>query len=480
MGEVSFRIRRTTPLDPSELWERLEQGSASGWPLLDECRRLTLGAPLRFTLAAPDATTVAATGRIVAIEPGKALTIAQETPWQGRVRVEVSAANGGAVVRLTVSMDDASVQWLLNQPAGAVVAPDPDSSTGIRPVNLRVGLLAPLSGIGGVLGRSVANAATLAVEELNASGAFGRRSTELYIEDDRTEPMHGRLAFNRLVRVHACDVVLVNVSSATIQAIRPLAETHETLVLNTALSERQSVDHNFLHLGESPTDQLWDSIPQMMRAEGTRHWFILGNDYVWPRTVGMVANELIARNSATVAGEAYVPLGTGNFDRMLDRIESKRRRCRSLSSLIGIDAIRFEQAFYERGYRNRFRTLATNLDDAIVEHIGRDEAAGIWSVQDYFMPTLADEMDGLARRYRQRFGDLAPQLTSMAKAAYDAVHLWAQAVHVGRSQEPADVARLLRSGRVGGQRIHERIDGALLPTNTAEVTSSGSRYVSPH
>ncbi|WP_454851312.1 ABC transporter substrate-binding protein [Promicromonospora soli] len=479
MGEVSFRIRRTTPLDPSELWERLERGSTSGWPLLDECRRLTLGAPLRFTLAAPDATTVTATGRIVAIEPGKALTIAQETPWQGRVRLEVGAGDGGAVVRLTVSMDDASVQWLLNQPAGAVVAPAPVSSTGLRPLNLRVGLLAPLSGIGGVLGRSIANAATLAVEELNASGAFGRRSTELYIEDDRTEPMHGKLAFNRLVRVHACDVVLVNVSSATIQTIRPLAETGGTLVLNTALSERQSAAHNFLHLGESPTDQLWESIPQMMRAEDTRHWFILGNDYVWPRTVGMVANELVAHNSATVAGEAYVPLGTGDFDRVLDRIESSGADV-VLSSLIGIDAIRFEQAFYERGYRNRFRTLATNLDDTIVEHIGRDEAAGIWSAQDYFMPTLADEMDGLARRYRQRFGDLAPQLTSMAKAAYDAVHLWAQAVHVGRSQEPSDVARLLRSGRVGGQRIHERIGGALLPTSTAEVTNSGFRYVSPH
>lgn len=479
MGDISFQIKRHAPVSPQGLWAGLVNGNICGWPMLEECKRLEIGAPLRFRLRTPDGKNILAVGRIVSIHDGESLTIAQESPWQGRVKLQLSPAETGSDIRLTVSLSGSSVSWLLDEPAPAAVEPRPPTSSRLSLLNVRIGLLVPLSGQAGVLGRSIANAVTLSVEELNQAGGFGRRQAELYIEDDRSSPVHGRRGFERLADVLGCDVVIANVSSVTMQAVAPLVSAHRALVLNTAFSERQSSARNFLHFGESPTDQLWESIPEMMRSEGTKNWFILGNDYVWPRTVGMVANELILRHQGEIAGESYMELGSQKFDSILDRIAESGADV-VLSSLVGVDSVKFEQKFFERGYRNQFRTLAVNFDDTIADHVGRRESAGIWTVQDYFMPTLADEMNGIARRYHERFGELAPNLTSMGKAAYDAVQLYAQAAHIARSYDPVAVADVFRSGRVGGQRLHKRIHGDLAPTSTALTTPNGFEYLREH
>jgi ABC-type branched-subunit amino acid transport system substrate-binding protein len=137
----------------------------------------------------------------------------------------------------------------------------------------------------------------------------------------------------------------------------------------------------------------------------------------------------------------------------------------------------FERAFYDSGLRSRFRTLATNFDDSLLDHTGREAANGIWSTQEYFMPTLADEMDSVARRYRERFGELAPRLSSMAKSVYDSIHLYAQALGIAKSSEPSEISAVLRSTRLGGSRLLSRDRGTVLTTELVEVTPDGFRQI---
>lgn len=93
------------------------------------------------------------------------------------------------------------------------------------------------------------------------------------------------------------------------------------------------------------------------------------------------------------------------------------------------------------------------------------------------MPTLADEMDSVARRYRERFGELAPRLSSMAKSVYDSIHLYAQALGIAKSADPADISSVLRSARLGGSRLLSRDRGKVLTTELVEVTPEGFRQV---
>jgi urea transport system substrate-binding protein len=468
--ELVFFVRAESSSSPAELWSRLAAGDTSGWPVLRDCRQLVVGAPILFDIAHPGGTAIRSSGRVVAIVEGERIDVAQETPWSGRIRLELAPLPTGTRITVKVELSDECVPWFSGEPTSSAHRV-PGSARGPK-----IGLLAPLSGTTGVLGRSIANAATMAVEDLNASGAFGRRAAQLVIGDDHTDPAFARHAFAQLTAVEGCDVVVACVSSASMQAIRPAAMARGTLVLFAAMSERSKRTSTYFQLGESPLDQLAASVPLLMRSANARNWFILGSDYVWPRSVGMVANEVIERNAGRIAGEHYLPLGSSRFDEVIEAIAQSGADL-ILSSLVGLDAVMFERAFYESGLRERFQTLATNFDDSVLDHLGRDAANGIWSTQDYFMPTLADEMDAIATRYRARFGELAPRLSSMAKSVHDTINLYAQALHVAKSADPLRVSEVLRSGRIGGSRLLRRERGEVITTQIAEVSAGAFRHI---
>lgn len=468
-ADLSFFVHAESAKSAPELWGQLASGDTSGWPVLSHCRRLQVGEAVMFNIAHPDGSSIPSTGRIVSVRNGQRVDLVQETPWGGRIRLDLTPLAVGTRITVRVQLGAECLPWFASG-----LVPEPDTRS---PGTLKIGLLAPLSGPAGLFGRADANAATLAVEELNASSAFGKRPAELVIADDGTDITVALAAFKRLVVTERCDVVIACTSSAPMQAIRPLAIARGTLLLYAAMSEHASSGGNYFQFGETPLDQLAVSVPQLMRATNSRHWFILGSDYIWPRSIGMVANEVIEAHHGVVAGEHYQPLGTARFDEVIERIATSGSDL-ILSSLVGIDAVLFERAFYESGLRSQFRTLATNFDDSLLDHTGVSAADGIWSTQDYFMPTLADEMDDVARRYRARFGELAPRLSSMAKLAYDSIHLYAQAVGIAKSSEPTDVSAVLRSSRLGGSRLLSRDRGEVLTTELAEVTAGGFRRVS--
>ena len=467
-GDLSFFVSAESAKTPSELWNQLSGGNTAGWPILKHCRNLEVGAAVMFTIPHPDGSTIESSGRIVEVLNEQLVNIAQETPWSGRIRVDLKPIAGGTRITVKVQLGSECLPWF-------AVATEPESEER-TPGALKIGLLAPLSGTAGLLGRAVANAATLAVEELNTSSGFGRRPAELVVADDRTDQGAALTAFNHLTVTEQCDVVVACISSASLQAIRPHAKARGTLFLAAAMSEHTPAGAHFFQFGETPLDQLAASVPLMMERTNSRHWFIIGSDYVWPRSIGMVANEVIDRHDGVIAGEHYQPLGTAQFDEVIDRISTSGADL-ILSSLVGIDAVLFERAFFESGLRSKFRTLATNFDDSLLDHTGRAVADGIWSTQEYFMPTLADEMDSVARRYRERFGELAPRLSSMAKSVYDSIHLYAQALGIAKSAEPAEISAVLHSARLGGSRLLSRDRGTVLTTELVEVTSEGFRHI---
>ncbi|UZX02887.1 ABC transporter substrate-binding protein [Arthrobacter sp. CDRTa11] len=469
MNDLSFFVRASSTLPPERLWANLSEGSASAWPVLEHCGRLRVGETVIFSLPHPDGSAVISSGRIARIQPGRRITVHQETPWTGQIQFSLQAKEAGSIVTVHVQLGSDCLPWFLS----GGIAPTPADGERTGP---RIGLLLPLSGAAGIMGRAIVNAARMAIDELNGAGAFGFGCAELVVADERTNATTSRQLFERLVEAERCDVVVASVPSASMALIRPAALRRGTLLLSAALSEHNDVGRNVFQFGETPLDQLTSSVPGIMHSSAASNWFILGSDYVWPRSIGTVAQELIKHHRGTVAGIHYQALGSDNFSDVIARLAASDADL-ILSSLVGLDAVMFQRAFHEAGLRPRFRTLATNFDESVLDHTGRDEAEGIWSTQDYFMPALSDEMDETARRYMVRFGDIAPRLSSMAKAVFDTITLYAQAVQVAKTVDPDAVGAVIRAGRAGGQRLLKRHGGEHLPTGVAEVTASGFRPI---
>ncbi|MDT3441837.1 ABC transporter substrate-binding protein [Pseudofrankia sp. BMG5.37] len=451
MGDLVLTAERSVAEPLASAFERFGHASGGGWLFGLSCDVVAPGAVVRFSMPGPASQApIQSTGRIVEVDSGRRLVLHQESPWRSRVVLTFDPDGAGTRVRLRAVLADDCVPWLMR--ASGLEVPEPAEFG--RAV--RVGVLLPLSGAAGVFGRAAHNAGELAVDELNADGGIRGVPLRLYVGDDGTNRATARREFIRLVDLVGCDVVIAMTTSESMAAVRPLAEARGTLLLHAPASEGGPAGDRIFYLGERPADQLEHSVPLLMAETGGRGWFIVGNDYSWPRSVARAARRVIDDAGGVLLGERYLPFGCQDFTAVLTAIQATGAD-HLISALVGTDAVAFERASFAAGLRARVRTIAMLVDDVCREHIGDDAATGIWSVLDHF--TALDDVDNqrLQRRWRQRFGLFSPPLSSTAKSVYDVVRLYAGAARAARSVDPTDVARTLRISRGRGRA------GAMLP-----------------
>lgn len=87
--------------------------------------------------------------------------------------------------------------------------------------NLKIGVVAPLTGPGAESGRFQINGAKLAVEEVNKSGGVLGRQLELVVEDDQTTNPGAVLAFSKLAGDKDIPAFIGSIRSTQIHAMAP-------------------------------------------------------------------------------------------------------------------------------------------------------------------------------------------------------------------------------------------------------------------
>ncbi|MEA2383000.1 MAG: urea transport system substrate-binding protein [Solirubrobacteraceae bacterium] len=434
-----------------EVFERIAAADGGGWLFDAECDALEPGAVVRLRLPATlgSGEMLGATGRVIAVDRPRRLVIEQHAPWRGRLTCLVSRApaDGGrpqSRVRLVAEVPEEAIHWLLRHRG----VPLPPEATGDQQP---IGLLVSQSGPANVFAGAAENLARLAVEEINADGPPLGRPLRLVVGDDGTSPTMGALAAGRLVEAEGCSVVIASVTSAVFTAASRAMADRSVLLVFSVTNEGGPTGDRLVRLGERPGAQLAVAVPRVMERSDGRRWFLAGNDYCWPQATNACARAAVARAGGTVAEERLVPLGTRDFEPVIDAVQRSGADC-VLSTFVGADAAAFERAFYRAGMRARCQTLSPGLDEATREHIGAEAGAGIWSVFGYFEDLPTTENRAFVKRYRDRFGQWAPPPSSLSESAYEAMHLVADAAHRARSWHPTDVGRAMASSRFSGPR----------------------------
>lgn len=139
-------------------------------------------------------------------------------------------------------------------------------------------------------------------------------------------------------------------------------------------------------------------------------------------------------------------LGHLDFGRVIEGIERSGADC-VLSTLVGADEVAFERQVWETGLRTKWATLSLAMEESARERIGDDAAAGIWAALGYFEGLDTTENKALLGRYRGKYGQWAPPLSSLSESVYEAVALYAAAVRNGRG-DVRGVAEALREIRM--------------------------------
>jgi len=315
---------------------------------------------------------------------------------------------------------------------------------------LKIGLLVPFCGADAIWGPSCQCSAVLAASELNNAGGILGRQIELLAADAGGDPLDVVARARELVDVHGAQV-LVGVHLSTVRLALTKEFAGEIPYVFAPLFEGNAPREDVFAIGETPENQFADALLHMIRTEGAKRWYLLGNDYVWPRASHDWVRRFLQENGAEVVGETYVPIGDTNIDVMLDRIEDTATDI-VFQSLVGAECVPFNREFALRGMSNNVLRLSGAIEENTLLAIGPDATENLYCAAGYFSAIDVPDNSRFMLKYREAFGRSAPMQGVLSEACYEGLHFFAALAGRSRSLDLPDLRNAFEGLHYSGAR----------------------------
>jgi urea transport system substrate-binding protein len=309
-----------------------------------------------------------------------------------------------------------------------------------RPI--RVGILHSLTGSMAISEGSVAQATQMALDEVNASGGLLGRPVQAVQVDGRSDwPTFARQA-ERLIAQERVSTVFGCWTSASRKTVRPVFEKHDHLLIYPVQYEGLEQSPNIVYTGAAPNQQIIPGVKWAVDHLGKRV-FLVGSDYVFPRTANAIIRDLMVALRGTVVGEEYLLLGSKDVAATVARIRAVRPDV-ILNTINGDTNVAFFHALRAAGVTPaRIPTMSFSLAEDELRVMGAGEMVGDYAAWNYFQSLPGDANRRFVERFRARYG--RDRVTSdPMEAAYFGVHVWAQAVRDAGTDDVRAIRRAIR------------------------------------
>jgi urea transport system substrate-binding protein len=307
---------------------------------------------------------------------------------------------------------------------------------------IRVGVLHSFTGTMKDSEGAVADAVTLAVEELNAAGGLLGRPIEIVRADGRSDESTFAREAERLIVEERVSVLFGCWTSASRKAVKRVVEAHHHLLFYPLQYEGMESSPDIVYTGAAPNQQIVPAVKWSMDRLG-RRVFLVGSDYIFPRMANVVIKDLVSALGGEVVGEAYLLLGTDDVAEVVRRIKTARPDV-IFNTINGSTNVAFFTALRAAGITPaRIPTMSFSIAEQELANMGGDvsKMAGDYAAWNYFQSLSTPENLAFVKRFKARFG--RERVTSdPLVSAYAGVHLWANAV---RDAQTDDVAAVRRS-----------------------------------
>ncbi|MFE6280873.1 substrate-binding domain-containing protein [Streptomyces sp. NPDC057877] len=315
---------------------------------------------------------------------------------------------------------------------------------------LGVALVFPMQGPAGIFGPTCELCARLAADEVNRAGGVLGRELRLLPVDGGAPPRQIADQVTALVDLGAVQGVTGWHISSVRQALAPRI-AHRVPYVYTALYEGGEHTAGVFLTSETPRDQLRPAMTLLAHERRVRRWFVVGNDYVWPRRTARAAHAYARESGGRVGGEVYLPLGTHDFGPVLRRIERSDADA-VLMLLVGSDAVRFNRAFADSGLDARCLRLSTLMDENMLMASGASATVDLYSTAGFFASLANRDTLDFHGRYTERYGVEAPALGSLGESCYEGVLLLAALIGRARTLDVSAIGAAADSVSYEGPR----------------------------
>lgn len=310
---------------------------------------------------------------------------------------------------------------------------NPSDSGSEQGDKVKVGLLHSLTGSMAISEKSVRDAEVLAIEEINKAGGVLGKEIEYIEEDGASEPSTFATKAEKLVDSEKVATVFGCWTSSSRKAVKSIFEDYNALLWYPVQYEGMEDSDNIVYTGAAPNQQIVPAI-QYLIDQGYKKFFLIGSDYVFPRTANMIINAQVKDAGCEVVGEEYADMDQTDFASIISKIEAAKPDV-IINTLNGTGNVSFFKQMSEKNYTAEdYMTMSFSIAEEEVATIGSSILKGHMVSWNYYQTTATEKNEEFVTAYKEKFGK--DRVTSdPAEAAYDAVYLWKAACEKAGSFE---------------------------------------------
>ncbi len=304
---------------------------------------------------------------------------------------------------------------------------------------VKVGVLHSLSGTMAISEVTVKNATLLAIDQINASGGVLGKQIEPVIEDGASDPAIFSQKAQKLIQQDKVVTVFGGWTSASRKAMLPVFERFHSLLWYPVQFEGNECSPDIMYSGAQPNQQILPALDWAFE-KGKKRVFLLGSDYVFPRTANLILKKHILHGGGVVAGEEYVPLGGTDFSSIITKIKIAHPDV-IFSTLNGDSNVSFFKQLAAAGITQaQLPVMSFSIAEQEAKAMGPSLVNGSYAAWNYFQSLNNPANKKFIAAYKAKFGSNSVLDDPMVHGYID-VYMWAAAVKKAGSFDPQAVRK---------------------------------------
>ncbi|MET8521546.1 urea ABC transporter substrate-binding protein [Nocardioides sp. NPDC004968] len=303
---------------------------------------------------------------------------------------------------------------------------------------IKIGFLNSLSGTMAISETTVFKSLSMAAEEINADGGVLGKKLEIVSEDGQSEPTVFAEKATKLIQDDCVAAVFGGWTSSSRKAMLPVFEGNDALLFYPVQYEGLESSHNIFYTGATTNQQIIPALDFLKQEKKIESIFLVGSDYVFPRTANKIIKQYAAANGIEVLGEEYQPLGSTDFGTVVDKVKAAGADA-VFNTLNGDSNVAFFKEYKGKGLTaSAMPVLSVSIAEEEVPGVGVGNLEGQYTAWNYYQTIDSPANQKFVTDFKAANGAKAVTSDPM-EAAYTSLHLWKGMVEKADSFAVEDV-----------------------------------------
>src|SRR5271167_2929746 len=313
---------------------------------------------------------------------------------------------------------------------------------------IKVGVLHSLSGTMAISETVLKDVTLMTIDEINAKGGLLGKKLEAVVVDPASNwPLFAEKA-RQLLSQDKVAVIFGCWTSVSRTPVLPVFEQLNGLLFYPVQYEGEEMQKNVFYTGAAPNQQAIPAVEYLMSKEGggAKRFFLLGTDYVYPRTTNKILRAFLHSKGVQDAdiNEIYTPFGHADYQTIVADIKkfAQGGKTAVVSTINGDSNVPFYKELGNQGLKaTDVPVVAFSVGEEELRGIDAKPLVGHLAAWNYFMSLKNPVNDAWKKEwaaYSKKMklaGADKPLTNDPMEAAWIGIHMWKQAVEKAKSTD---------------------------------------------